>query len=126
MTERLQHTGSSENPEIILDPETEKYLISGNSLPEDIKVIYMPIVNWIKENCSSLEHSIHLIVDLNYINSTSSKALMDVFVALEEETLNTEYTAEIHWKYDEDDSDNLQLGISYKEMLKIPFHLESK
>ena len=86
----------------------------------------MPIVDWFKENCSDLDHSIKLIVDLNYINSTSSKALMDVFVILEEETLNTQYQAEIHWKYDEDDSDNLQLGISYNDMLKIPFHLEPK
>jgi hypothetical protein len=126
MSERLVQVGSSENPEVILDPEQEKYLISGDSLPEDIKVVYMPIVDWFKENCSSLEHDIHLVVDLNYINSTSSKALMDVFVTLEQETLNSTNPAKIHWIYDEDDSDNQQLGISYKEMLKIPFYLEPK
>ena len=86
----------------------------------------MPIVDWFKENCSSLEHNINLIIDLNYINSTSSKALMDVFVTLEQETLNSTQPAKIHWKYDKDDSDNEQLGISYKEMLKIPFLLEPK
>ena len=126
MSERLVQVGSSENPEVILDPEQEKYIVSGNSLPEDIKTVYMPIVDWFKENCSSIEHNIHLTVDLNYINSTSSKALMDVFITLEQETLNTAYPAEVHWIYDEDDSDNQQLGISYKEMLKIYFLLEPK
>ena len=126
MSERLVQIGSSENPEVILNPEQEKYIISGNSLPEDIKTVYMPIVDWLKENCRSLEHNINLIIDLNYINSSSSKALMDVFVVLEEETLDTQYPAEIHWKYDKDDSDNEQLGISYKEMLKISFNLKPK
>ena len=126
MSERLVQIGSSENPEVALDPEQEKYIISGNSLPEDIKTVYMPIVDWLKENCSSIEHAVHLIVDLSYINSSSSKALMDVFVTLEQETLNTSYPAEVHWIYDEDDSDNQQLGISYKEMLKISFNLKPK
>ena len=126
MSKRLVQIGSNENPEVLLDPEQEKYIISGNSLPEDIKTVYMPIVDWFKENCSSLEHNINLIIDLNYINSTSSKALMDVFVTLEQETLNSTQPAKIHWKYDKDDSDNEQLGISYKEMLKIPFLLEPK
>ena len=126
MIERFVQIGSSENPEVTLDPEQEKYIISGNSLPEDIKTVYMPIVDWFKENCRSLEHNINLIIDLNYINSTSSKALMDVFVTLEKETLNSTQPAKIHWIYDKDDSDNQQLGISYKEMLKIYFLLEPK
>jgi len=126
MSERLVQIGSSENPEVILDPDQEKYLISGDSLPEDTKLIYMPIVDWFKDNCSSIEHNIHLVINLNYINSTSSKALMDVFITLEQETLTTAYPAEVHWSYDKEDADNQQLGISYKEMLKIPFLLEPK
>jgi len=126
MIRPLIHEGNIEVPNIVLNPQEKTYTISGDSLPEDIKVVYMPIVSWLKENCKAIEHSIQLIVDLNYINSTSSKALMDVFVVLEEETINTQNPAEIFWKYDADDTDNEELGISYKEMLKIPFHLESK
>ena len=118
--------GNIENPKIVLNPAEKTYAISGDSLPEDIKTVYMPVLNWFKENSKTIDHNIKLIVDLNYINSTSSKALMDVFVVLEQETIKTQYPAEICWKYDADDTDNEELGKSYKEMLKIPFHLESK
>ena len=98
---------NSESPSIILNPSDQTYSISGQSFPEDVNKVYIPVMEWFKSNAELIDHKICLKVDFDYINSATSKILMDVFTVLEELTKNKEHEAQIHWFYDEDDTDTL-------------------
>ena len=77
---------NSETPSIILNPSDKMYSISGQSFPEDVNKIYLPVIEWFKSNAELIDHKICLKVDFDYINSATSKILMDVFTVLEELT----------------------------------------
>jgi hypothetical protein len=117
---------SNETPEVILDPQKEHYSIKGHSFPEDVSKYYLPVINWLKSNAKNIEHQICLRLDFDYINSASTKILMDVFTVLEEETKESENEATIYWLYDEDDNDNLDQGRFYEKLLNIKIYLEPK
>ena len=117
---------NSETPSIILNPSDKMYSISGQSFPEDVNKIYLPVIEWFKSNAELIDHKICLKVDFDYINSATSKILMDVFTVLEELTMNKEHEAQIHWFYDEDDTDNMDQGRFYEKLLNIKLFLEPK
>ena len=117
---------SNETPEVILDPEKALYSIKGHSFPEDVSKYYMPIIQWFKDNAKNIKHQICLRLDFDYINSASTKILMDIFHVLEEETKDSENEAAIYWLYDEDDNDNLDQGRFYEKLLNIKIYLEPK
>ncbi|MBI5009011.1 MAG: DUF1987 family protein [Bacteroidia bacterium] len=46
--ERLYFSPTKNTPEIILSPEENIFSISGNSRPEDARLLYYPVIDWLK------------------------------------------------------------------------------
>ena len=49
MLSKLELQETRDTPEVLFDPENNKFELSGNSLPEDTTKFFMPIFDWIDE-----------------------------------------------------------------------------
>ena len=111
-------------PGIILDKDSEKFIISGKSCPEDAVEFYDPVFNWLEEyEENPLENTV-FDFKLTYFNTVSSKIIMMIMLRLEE--LNElGHPVKIRWFYPEDDEDMEEAGEDYKGMLEMDFELIS-
>ena len=118
------------SPKIVLDPDQDRFEISGISRPEDVREFYYPVLDWIKEFCSNAvekktyrydeTHPVVFKILLTYFNSSSAKFLYDILEAFNH--LSKKGVAvRIEWFYDKEDTDMLEAGQEMAEMVEMPF-----
>lgn len=95
--------------------------IEGRSIPENSHEFYKPLVDWVDEWQTSLPLVIKLTVKLEYINTSSSKVILDLFKRLDGFHSLKKADTEIIWMYDYDDDDSRDEGYNYKSELTVPF-----
>ena len=71
-------------PEVILDYENKIFEINGESYPENSDKFYFPVIKWISEYCKDITKELKLNINLTYFNTSSSKALLDIFDILKD------------------------------------------
>ena len=122
------HHATDMSPEIFLSPGENRFIISGNSAPEDVRGIYYPVLAWMKEFTSGVKKNntytvwepLVFKVDLEYFNSSSAKFLFDIFTQLKD--LNNEgVPVVIEWHYDAEDSDLREAGEDLALLSEIEF-----
>lgn len=119
----LSIKGTSQYPEILLDYRKGRIEISGNSLPENAKGFFDPIMEWIDEYVSnpSIETTVNL--RMTYYNTPSSKIIFQIFKKLDVIHKNG-FKIKVIWNYSEDDTDMREAGIDYSENVSIPFEFK--
>lgn len=85
--------------------------MEGRALPEDAVRFFEPINTWIRE---FLGENIHVILNLEYFNTSVSKQLHDFFIILNNKPSNIEIV--VTWKYEEGDDEMLEAGEIYEEL----------
>lgn len=116
--------GTDDTPNVILDAENIIIEFSGRSLPEDVVTFYAPVIQWIEEYAKTPNPKTNVIFRLEYFNTASSKALLDILLKFED-ILNEGNEVVIQWYYQEDDEDMLEAGEEYSEIVDIPFEMHS-
>jgi hypothetical protein len=116
----------SSSPEVILDPEKQIYLISGESRPPDVREFYGQIVTWLEDFGSQIIKSKDIrdpfVFNFNfeYFNSSSGKLILDICKILA--GLNSKgANITINWHFDKDDYDMLEAGKEISRIVKFPF-----
>ena len=82
--EILKIESSEDNPQIILDRESNILEISGRSLPEDVNTFYEPMMSWIEEYAKDPHDTTIFNFKLTYFNTASSKIILDILTQFEE------------------------------------------
>ncbi len=116
----LQIKASQETPEIIFDPQTGLFTITGKSLPEDVKEFYGPVLKWLGEYVEKPKSETILKVKMDYFNTASSKMILEVFELIKTIHDNGQKLT-IEWYYQEDDEDMQDAGEDYAEIVEVPF-----
>jgi hypothetical protein len=111
---------TEDTPKITLDPDNNIFELSGRSLPEDVASFYDPILNWLDEYSEGPNDKTTVNFKLDYFNTASSKALLDILMKLEEIHENGNEVV-IKWYYPEDDEDMQEAGEEYAEIVDLPF-----
>ncbi len=111
---------TEDTPKIIFDPDNNKFEISGRSMPEDVANFYSPLLNWLDEYAESPNEKSIVSFKLEYFNTASSKALLDILMKMEEIYENGNEVL-IKWFYPDDDEDMQEAGEEYSEIVDIPF-----
>jgi hypothetical protein len=115
---------TTDTPSVIMDPSRRAIEIAGNSYPENAVEFYQPVYNWVKEYFASGEMSLTVILKLNYFNTSSAKAILNLLTLLQ-----GFYTkgnrVDVHWYYDEDDEDMLETGKAFSVDFSMPFDIRS-
>ena len=121
----LSIKGTSQYPEVLLDRIKGRLEFSGNSLPEDAKIFFEPIIAWIDNYLQAPCEKTIISFRMNYYNTPSSRILFKLLKKFEEihKTGNTQIVVE--WYFADDDIDMKDAGSDFSENIKIPFELKS-
>jgi len=133
--ERFYSAPTDLSPEIILSPEENIFKITGRSSPEDVRTLYYPVIDWlkdfiketIKENPYQYSASKPVIVrfEFTYFNSSSAKFINDIL--LEIKRLNSAgINVIIEWVHDEEDIDLMEAGEDIAILTEMEFKFISK
>jgi len=92
--------------------EDNKLVIKGRSIPEDVIKFYQPLFEW----AETLQvNSLTIEINLEYMNSASSKKLLYLLKTLDANSSIKELT--VNWYYEKGDEDALEDGQVYEEFL---------
>jgi len=109
-------------PYVNCDSKSGVIKIIGRSIPENPEEFYVSIFNWIDNYFENPQKETTINVQLEYINSGSSKFIMELFQRIQD-FHNKGFLSKVNWYFEEDDEAVLELGKHYQSMINIPFKL---
>ncbi len=122
--ERLSLEPTKYTPEIDFDPEARRLVIRGRSYPENTSEFYAPVFEWLEAYLEeATDDDVTVNIELDYFNSSSSKALMD-FCDILEDAADAGKRITVNWIYAADDEDMADMGQEFQEDFdRITFNL---
>ena len=127
MTEiRLAATKSTPTVVATIDPNTSQGFLEmrGDSYPENSFEFFTPIFNWVEELLSQSDATLRMELHLLYLNTSSVKAMMDVFDLLEDAHEEGKKVS-VAWYYDHDNERIAELAEEFKEDCSFPFAINT-
>lgn len=120
--EKYEIKGSPKTPTIIFDLVTGNLEISGRSIPENSIDFYRPLIDALDKYSTIAKPATNVNIMLEYLNTASSKCILDVFRKLE--TIHKAGSAVIvNWHYEDDDDEMLEAGEEYSFSVGVPFKM---
>jgi len=111
---------TNNTPEVVFDATNNILAISGKSLPEDVLRFYNPLLKWLDKYCTDPNPETVFEVKLKYFNSATKKLLLVILRRLE--TISKDRSnVSVKWYYAEDQSNMLEEGEEYADLIGIPF-----
>lgn len=118
--ENLLIVSTKRTPEVSFTTDG-RLVISGRSIPEDPNKFYDQLFAWVFNYCQELADTTTVDISLEYFNSGSSKAILEILRALVDKAANSKQIS-INWYYEEGDDDILERGEYYESILNIKFN----
>ena len=128
--EKLYIRSTNITPEVNLSPQENVFIIRGISSPEDVRSLYYPVIEWVKEYVDSLleikdvsftkDSPLRFKTDLMYFNSSSAKFLYDIFLELKR-LVPSGIPFIVEWYYDEEDLDLKEAGADIAMLVGLEF-----
>ncbi|HEX2969421.1 MAG TPA: DUF1987 domain-containing protein [Bacteroidales bacterium] len=109
-------------PGISYFPDIKKLEIVGRSIPENPESIFRRLEDWITVHFEK-NAELNVFIQLEYINSGSSKYLYEVLKRLTGYRRMGKLVL-MKWRYEEDDEAMLELGEHYRDTAGIPLEIE--
>ena len=116
----LQLAGTEQTPNIVLNKEKGIFEFSGRSLTDKAIEFYRPIMAWMTEYAESPNSKTELVFKMEYMNTSSAKALFDLFAIAE----NID-GAKIIWCFQDEDEDMEETGDEFSSLVKMPFEMRA-
>lgn len=118
----LNIPAGSSTPGVTADWAAGLLLMRGDSYPENSFEFFGPVIDWIerflKESAAPLRLELHLV----YMNTSSVKAMMDIFDLLEEAHGKGRQVS-VDWIYDPRNERVLGLADEFREDCSFPFSI---
>jgi SiaC family regulatory phosphoprotein len=121
--EKLNLKPTSKTPRVILNKDENQFLISGKSLPEDVREFYNPVFEWFDSYFTEPNPVTTLIFEISYYNTASSKIFLDLLFFIKD-AIDKGININIIWRYEQDDDEILEAGHDYERIVKIPIQIE--
>src|ERR1035437_5525120 len=113
---------SPKTPFIECDALSGVFHIKGRSLPEDAVGFYEPLFEWLDIYFQNPAKATTLTIQFEYLNSSSSKVLVDLIRKLDVFLHLKKTEILVNWYYFEGD-DMLETGEHYKSITEVNFEL---
>jgi len=120
--ENLSIDNTLKTPDIDFDAQKGILKISGRAIPENPEEFFLGIIQWVKDYFKSPKDLTTVEIQLEYINSGSSKFILE-FLHLLQDMHNSGKKCKVNWYYEEDDEAVFELGKHYQSILNLEFHL---
>ena len=109
-------------PYINFDSQSGILKIEGRSIPENPEEFYTKLFDWSNKYFTNPQNETLINVQLEYINSGSSKFILEFFQLIQKYK-SQGINCKINWHYEEDDEAVLELGKHYQSIINVPFKL---
>ncbi|MFP3859194.1 MAG: DUF1987 domain-containing protein [Bacteroidales bacterium] len=109
-------------PAISFDAKSGKLAIIGRAIAENPEEFFSDVLQWIRDYFQNPQPFTQIDIQLEYINSASSKYLLELLNLLQEQ-YQKEVKFDVNWYYEEDDESLLELGKHYQSILDLPIKL---
>lgn len=96
--------------------------MKGDSYPENSFDFFAPLFSWVENLLAQDGASLGMELHLLYLNTSSVKAMMDIF-DLMEDAHNEGKKVSLSWYYDHDNERIAELAEEFKEDCSFPFHI---
>jgi len=117
---KFEKVETGTTPTILMDTETNTFLIEGRSLAEDAAAFYGEAVGWMNDNLAGEKIKADVVVKLDYCNTSSFLGMSHVFKKLAElNDCGSSYR--VKWRYEANDEDWLEDGENFQEATGVPF-----
>lgn len=123
--DNLKIDGTQSTPSIIADASAGTVEMRGDSYPENSFELFSPAMRWIDDYLRQSDRPLALNLHLLYLNTSSVKAMMDIFDMLEEAHREGR-KVEVNWFYDEQNERVAELAEEFREDCSFPFRIASQ
>jgi len=120
MIQKLEMKGTADTPDITLDGQNGNLEITGRALTDDARKSFKPVLDWLKEYAKSPQPNTQLSFKLEYLNTDSSKLILDILTILEQVP-----GAKVCWYFKDEDEDMEETGEELAELVKVPFEFRT-
>ena len=108
---------TARTPRIDFDFASGRFVIAGESYPEDVSAFYGPLLQRMADFLDGLSNTeVSFRFELIYFNSSTAKIVMELFEALEEAAVGGNQVI-ITWVYETGDDNIKELGEEFAEEL---------
>ena len=121
--QNISFQGNSSTPTVNFDFNKGLIEITGRSIPENALKFYIPLIEWIKEYQLKPKKITTVNFDIEYFNTSSSKAILQILKILEKMHEDGD-TVDLKWFYSDDDI--LEIGEDYQMLIHLPFNMIKK
>ena len=118
----LNITGSQSTPAVAGDWSQGRLAMQGDSYPENSFEFFGPVIGWIERYLAESQAPLQLELRLVYMNTSSVKAMMDIFDLLEDAHGKGRAVA-VDWYYDPRNERVLDLADEFREDCNFPFSI---
>ncbi len=116
--------GTQSTPTIRSDWAAGSLYMQGDSYPENSFELFSQVLDWIEKYLSEAGRPLRLELHLLYLNTSSIKALMDIFDQLEA-AHGEGKPVSVKWHYDPRNERVAELAEEFKEDCTFPFDILS-
>jgi hypothetical protein len=109
-------------PAVHFDPSTGLLRLEGESFPENAFEFFRPLKAWLSRFLAGGATPVKVELRLAYLNTGSTKAVMDILDMLEDAHSNGRDVS-VHWYYEREDERALEAAQELKEEVTLPFHI---
>jgi hypothetical protein len=97
--------------------------ISGKSINEDSQEFWSPVISWVQTYSVNPSTKTCLNLFIESLDTSSSSALVEVLYLLKE-MIKEGNEVHVHWNYEENDLDMLELGKDMEVLTQIGFEFD--
>lgn len=119
---RIAATQSS--PSIYTDGAAGLLSMGGDSYPENAFELFDPVIRWVEQFLATAQRPLRLELRLLYLNTSSIRAMMDIFDLLEE-AHHKGGAVGVSWFYDHRNERVRELAEEFAEDCHFPFQVLS-
>lgn len=123
--DNLVITQSSSSPAISADWSTGVISMKGDSYPENSFELFQPLIDWVEAFLAQADRPLQLDLELVYLNSSSIRAMMDIFDQMEVAQKNGQ-SVNARWTYEAANERVGQLAEEFREDCTFPFTIDVK
>jgi hypothetical protein len=123
--ERLEIEQSKSTPYVSFDPDSGLFEIGGDSYPENSHEFYAPVMEWIDQYLEEEEKPITLRVTLTYMNTSSTKYMIEILDRLES-AHDEGRTVAVQWYCDGENERELDTVEELREDFEMPFEIKTR
>jgi hypothetical protein len=119
----LSFPGTSSTPAIACSQANGLVIMRGDSYPENSFELFNPVMDWIEHFLDTETRSLQFELHLLYLNTSSVKAMMDIFDLLES-AHHKGRDVRVTWYYDSRNERVAELADEFREDCSFPFEIK--